>query len=659
MDHNIVIDRHPLCVNTLVEGQFRVRYEIWDQDGSNQLASQQLSLSAPPELGYTTPFWIQTMATSLNFTSGGGPSFGQFQVEVEPVTPGIGFSGTTPSFDPASGERAWIRGSISAPSRLRITVSGPGGSLTIVEGPFRQIFNVDWTGLDAAGAPMAPGPYTVTVTDVSAAPGTTAAVATTTIVLEPAPAPRLRIDEVSPVRWNWEFPAGPLTLRATASAAGTPEFTASPGECKDKMPAVRTFTVTRPAAGPFWVEWDGNNDYGVSAGWGRWCLRLGGVSSQGPYDEAAVEVTSVEPPLGLKVVASAFPAAPALDPSQPPEIRAFAIDGDHQDRYAYSFVLTAAPAPPIGGSGTFAPVTVPGTCFGARSCAWRIPSSLLGGAVAWSVTVSTVPDASGAAVTASTGFRITDLVAAGPAVRVDVPANIVPAAATAGPAMIAQRATTTTLDVAVYPGTGLLAGDPTGGAVFQIALERAMAELKGFGGTSFWRFQSSVQKEWDLVAVWAVPSPVTILTGNKDKCSSSATPNDSFAEVVGVVHGVACRDNAPGRGFTARWTRSGVFWHEFHHSAFDEYDEYCCDGGYADGVNVYQNQTSCIDKSSNLWSCHEMESDPDPMTGKRSTNGWWRSDTGRDDVMWENRNEYPDDRRAAQRAFDRCRRGEC
>jgi len=39
---------------------------------------------------------------------------------------------------------------------------------------------------------------------------------------------------------------------------------------------------------------------------------------------------------------------------------------------------------------------------------------------------------------------------------------------------------------------------------------------------------------------------------------------------------------------------------------------------------------------------------------------WWASDSDKSDVMGNSNDvENPDDRRAAKRLFDRCRRGEC
>jgi hypothetical protein len=642
-----------------VEGPFKVRFEVWDQDGTTQSVAQQVTVGAPPESGWTTPFWIQMGSQSLNITTGGGPSWAQFQVETEPVTPTIVFDmAATTTFAPTVGERAWIKGRISHPSRLRITVGNASGAVQVVEGPFRQIFNVDWDGRDTNRNPMAPGQYTVTVTDVSAAPGTTAAQATWPLTLEPPPSPRLRIDGFTPAREDgWDFSAGPLTINASASSSGRPAFTASPGRCPDNAAPLRTVTLDRRVPGPFQYDWDGLDDYGSPAGTGWWwCLRLSGTSDQGPYVAAEQDVMLLTPPVGLKVITSAFPVAPALDPSTPPEIRAFVVDGQHKDRYAFSLSLTLAPAAAVGASTTFAPVTLRGTCSRASKCAWPIPAALRGAAIAWSVTVSTAPDWTGATLSATTGFRITDLVATAAAVRVDVPANVVPPIV--GPGFIAQSPTSATLDVALFPGTGLAPGDPTGGAAFLGAVERAVNELRGFGDGAFWRFKSTAEENWSSVAVWAVPSPVTVLSDGGGLCSISATPGDSFAEAVAVLHGVACRDNAPGRQFSAHSHSSGIFWHELHHSAYDEMDEYCCDGGYEDGVNVYRDQNSCLYNSSVGSTCHEIEG-RDPVTGMPVTNGWWASDSAVWDVMVSNRLENPDDRRAARWTFDRCRRGAC
>jgi len=98
--------------------------------------------------------------------------------------------------------------------------------------------------------------------------------------------------------------------------------------------------------------------------------------------------------------------------------------------------------------------------------------------------------------------------------------------------------------------------------------------------------------------------------------------------------------------------------HELHHAAFDESDEYCCDGGYKDGVNLYNSLKSCQDKGSDWMSCAMIDL-RDKMGMVIDSRPWWRSDTGTADVMYNNRIENPDDLRASDALFAKCLGGGC
>jgi hypothetical protein len=126
----------------------------------------------------------------------------------------------------------------------------------------------------------------------------------------------------------------------------------------------------------------------------------------------------------------------------------------------------------------------------------------------------------------------------------------------------------------------------------------------------------------------------------------------SFAEANGILHTVNCRDNASGNVFTADSPRVG--WHEFHHDAYHEGDEYCCDGGYwyGAGINTYGSQADCQRNGSDASTCQEIAD----STGRT---GWWRSDGPAADVMTDNTIERADDLRAAEATFAKCGRAQC
>jgi hypothetical protein len=305
---------------------------------------------------------------------------------------------------------------------------------------------------------------------------------------------------------------------------------------------------------------------------------------------------------------------------------------------------------------------VSGTCTRAGTCTWPVPASLATGpAIAWNVTVSEAPDFMGRPqLSATTGWRITDLRPTGTLARVDVPAVIV--TRPGGTSGVIQSAPSQMLDIAYYPGTGLAPGDPTGGAFFPLALQTAVDELRGFGRAKGLRWRSSVHENWDRVAIWAVNEPVTVAAASNRICTWSGPGPVSFAESVGILHGVNCRDQTSGVVFSSWYTYGGAGWHELHHAAYDEADEYCCDGWYHDSGNqgnVYADQSSCIANSATPSSCHPIV-ERDRRTGMITTTlAWWASDSDKLDVMITNDVENPDDRRAADRVFDLCRRGGC
>ena len=141
------------------------------------------------------------------------------------------------------------------------------------------------------------------------------------------------------------------------------------------------------------------------------------------------------------------------------------------------------------------------------------------------------------------------------------------------------------------------------------------------------------------VGVYAANIPVAVgISSDRGLCTIGGFQRLSFAEVNGVLHSVPCRDNAPGNTFTAN--APAVGWHELHHAAYGEADEYCCDGGYYDGVNLYNSAASCTAKASSPGTCAQI------IKPDGSGLGWWRGDTLTNDVMVANGPEDLDDVRA-------------
>jgi hypothetical protein len=218
---------------------------------------------------------------------------------------------------------------------------------------------------------------------------------------------------------------------------------------------------------------------------------------------------------------------------------------------------------------------------------------------------------------------------------------------------------TSQVNVVYYPGTGYDLADPGGASRFAAIVGDNLWQL--LGAAALRRFPSSVANSWDMVSVHASNTPVTVYhtpgttPGSKaDLCEWGGFSQVSFGEVHGVLHTTDCRDNAWGKVFVAKTPLIG--WHEFHHSAYAEEDEYCCDGGYGDGVNLYESLDSCRIKSSNAATCKQISKFE---SGTLTVSTWWRSDTKTNDVMLSREEEDLDDLRAAGKTYTRCGAGGC
>src|SRR5262249_10583878 len=145
-------------------------------------------------------------------------------------------------------------------------------------------------------------------------------------------------------------------------------------------------------------------------------------------------------------------------------------------------------------------------------------------------------------------------------------------------------------------------------------------------------FKSSVFDHLSYASGWVAPIPVAITQASNPGwplCVRSGFAHVSFGDANGVIHRVDCRDNRVGADFSGQEPLKG--WHEFHHAAYGEADEYCCDGGYRSDINLYSSLQVCRDKSSDAATCAQVTKVDSDGTAKSVA--WWRSDTGDDDVM--------------------------
>jgi hypothetical protein len=661
---NVVADQ-VLCSGVETTGDFSVTFELWDSDEEDTAgARQQGDLAAGDAMGWTTPRYLGGTVQSRGYTTSGGPSTAVFTVAVTQVTTTIGVSqpgtfGT--SFDPALGERAWIRGTLTKPARLRfvITAAATGQSFELTSGPFWSgIFAIDWDGrrFPGSGSPMALGDYTVTVSDVSHADPATRPSVSRPIRIIQRPSSLLTVTGVRPAS-PWDLANGPLSIDGLTGQGGTfwAEVSArqASGPCG---PVLARTPEQQRGSGKLEFSWDGRIPDGSLFAAGGYCLRLAGRSPIGaPLGPSTASFVEVAPrTAGLEVFAATNPAVPAALPAGGRgtiQIVAETLATNHQQRYAASITIEATAARAPGGTMPAAPRVLK-RCEREQRCIADLPADLASAeAVAYRVSAAERPDVTGPAAVTGT-WRITDLNPLPNRVwRVSAPAVV--------SGEVGGTPVTSQIDVVYYPGTGYALGDPLAASRFSATVGDNLWQLLGAGPRG--RFASTVAGSWDLVAIHVARIPVTVShTGgttpgsDTDLCERGGSPTVSFGEVHGVLHTVDCRDNAWNGIFTADDPKIG--WHEFHHAAYAEEDEYCCDGGYGDGINMYESLGSCEVKSSAAATCKQLS---EFLNGTLTVMSWWRSDTKTDDVMITNSEEDLDDLRAAATTYARCRAGRC
>ena len=396
--------------------------------------------------------------------------------------------------------------------------------------------------------------------------------------------------------------------------------------------------------GPLEGAWDGRDSTGALVTPGDYCVRFAGRTSTGTLIVSPpVAIKAAAPSDGIEVYALTNPGVPAANPAPGTGITAVVVDTGHQARAAARITIEASPAGPAGSSSQLAARTI-AVCERASECHALLPSDIAAAdAVAYRVTASeasSLPDAR----TSSMGWRVTDLrTLPTKAWRVSIPATV------DEDGLLRTSPVSATIDIAYYPGSDYITDNTAATGGFVKAVEDNVWALFGVNPGAW---ASTVATNVVSVGVYAANIPVAVgISSDRGLCTIGGFQRLSFAEVNGVLHSVPCRDNAPGNTFTAN--APAVGWHELHHAAYGEADEYCCDGGYYDGVNLYNSAASCTAKASSPGTCAQI------IKPDGSGLGWWRGDTLTNDVMVANGPEDLDDVRAGNGVYDKCRSNKC
>jgi len=644
-----------ICSARTVTGDFRVNFELWEDDSTEGGSREQADLNAGTAKDWATTSLLGGRNASSTWRTSGGPSSAIFTVSVSARPTTISISSPSPfgaprEFDPRLGETVTISGSLSVPSAVRFTITAQatGSGFALYEGSFYGgIFNISWDGRLPDGSYAAVGTYTITVAD----PFDGGSAKTTQArVIQRVGASFTNMS--SQPASGWQYRSGPIVVNAVASTAGTFRMVV----LRAGVEIFRTADQRR-AAGPIAFSWNGRLADGTWVTPGSYVYTLQGTADDGRvFPPVSLTTTAVNPPAGLEVYALAEPGVPAVNPQAVPgtSIRAKVVAADHTARPAARITVEMSPAGWIGRPVALAPRVVR-TCVQVNECQAVIPADILAGeAVAYRI-IASEADGVPEMATATADWRITDLNPPEPSQGPEV--TLVPLWRASVPAVVNKdglvntRPLNQTLDVAYAPGTGHDTSTLAGARQFGNAVDDNAWQLLGVRGRIF---PSSIATHWSEVGIWVQNVPVEIkVDPDADAlCARGPFSPVSFAEANGILHTVNCRDNASGNIFTADSPTVG--WHEFHHDAYHEGDEYCCDGGYwyGAGINTYSSLADCQRDGSDASTCNEITDGTTPT-------GWWRSDGPMSDVMVNNTVERADDLRAAEAAFAKCGRAQC
>jgi hypothetical protein len=682
---DFVIGDQSICSAVRVSGDFTVRLTLVDVDADTCAPTDLRCIANPPveaadlTSGPGQAWETQTFAGGLERTqrtsTTGGPSRIVFSVSTAPVSTQIamfapeGVENGAPlvTFDPMLGEKARVRAFLTEPTRLQYTVTRratatePARTYVLSEGPFWNTqVNLDWDGrAPGSASPLVDGIYDLTLRDVANHGPDAAALASRPVRLQrTAPnAVEVKLTDVFPAT-SWDFRNGELSLRGTVTAGGSVrrEVTGRTGgtSCSTNWTgAVWQGQPQQRPAGAYELTWDGRDSSGAAVPPGQYCIRVRLTPSTGvEVVSPVVQVEALPRSTGIEIWTFVEPIIPIQGRPPRPSIRAVVVDPAHTDRFAARVALEVTPAGTPGAPVALAAQTI-GVCERARVCTAVLPSNLAGAtAIAYRATASEAQDAPGGAATVTSAWRITDLNPLPSRTwRASVPAIVDSAG------MVTTPRVSSTLDIVYYPGVG---NDLSQGTQAQRFEAQVGGNIEFLFGLSSDRGPTTFASSSERVSFIVSPQNVVDVTGTGSQiCAWSGIVPVSYAEAHGVLHHAGCRDAAypHSREYSSDDARTD--WHELHHALYGEHDEYCCDGGYGDGVNVYGSMSSCSTKSSPGSSCARLI---DPATNAPATpaqTGWFRGDPLPDVMVFNDLVENADDRRAAAATFARCAASLC
>ncbi|WP_406051305.1 hypothetical protein [Kribbella sp. NBC_00889] len=673
---NVVQDQ-TVCSSKAVTGDFTVRVTLIDVDvcppgSSGCVTSTAADLTPGPGQSYEVslaPWHIGTRT----YTSPGGASWVSFSVTLDPISAGvswiepIGTMGGQPqvTFDPTLGQTVVVRGSMVKPTGLeysvtrRATAQTPEQRWVLTSGPFwNSAFRLDWDGtIPGDRRPLPDGIYDLGLRDIAHKGPGPAFNETRPVRIQRTPAntARATVTGLYPTA-SWDFRNGAVDLLGT-STGGTLKLQVAPrpaGGCGSVSWTTLTYEsapVARPG-GPIYLSWDGRDSAGQLVAGNSFCLRANLVASNvGTAVSGSIGLAALTPSTGLETWVFPSPIVPYSQGRGSASIKALVVDIAHRDRYASTISIQASPAGAPGSAEAFAPVVV-ATCTRAKSCSAALPAALASAsAIVYRATVSEAGDAPGGAKTASSGWRVTDLNPLPSRTwRVSVPGLVEGGKVRTPP--VSQ-----TMDIVYYPGSGNDLAVADQARRFEAQVASNVQFLFGLGSP---RGPTSMARHADAMTFIVSPQTVVDVRGSgNEMCRWSGLVAVSYAEANGVLHHANCRDSAWPASHEYSSDDASTDWHELHHSLYNEADEYCCDGGYFDGVNVYGSQSGCSTRTASTTPCSEIfMASTTPGVADRHT-GWWRGDPLPDVMVFNDLVENADDLRAAEAAFARCASNRC
>lgn len=655
------------------EGPLDAIIEIWDFDGAGLNPfdlgpHDQADIVAGNDMAFTfdvEPFLAARFPSvppgpaSTSVTSRGDDTEAQLTITADAVRGNLSSVGVTPpSFDPSIGEEVRFSGTVNHDTKVRISISGPSGQLWSAAKDFPAgRFEFTWDGKDATGTIVSPGTYTITISgsdplqreplEPTIPPTRQEKV---TVIKRPLNAMQLIALDPSNL---WNPRSGPLNVRFSMGANGTAGLRLYPGSGCGPASPLRALPIQSVNAGQSTLSWDGRDNLNAFVLPGQYAIELFAFDVNGnptsPSTFCRVITVIAAPPLEL--AAEHSPIVPLTGDTV--TFTATALDANHKNRRTWTIEIWVANSQAVG---TSVATTRPSmTCQRIETCQATLPNlAAAPGRIAYRVVAF---DIDGPSV--ETPWRLVDVA------RDDLigTARPIMAGVSSEPFGIVRQEKT--LDIAFVAGSNYDLSASSGRTDFLFDAQDHIKQLWGIGGS---RQPSVFLARQKNVSVWVSLTTVPITRQDRFKINSLCVFSLdgrvvgfpaylASADVVAVIHRITCRDNAPGKTYSAKSPTVG--WHEIHHAAFGLVDEYCCDGFYDE---VHPHPTLYF------WP-NACTSDPltDPTQGcapirPGGTIGaptrWWRFDSD-PDVMVNNSREQKGDVRRANWFFDQCDLGKC